>query len=217
MASKNEEPSLAGILKELDKSPPAPSTPEEKKKAEMAALPDPEKWRKAWGWRMQGVPMSAIAKMFDVDVRTINRWIARLKQEFRESFEGESAADCLSGHLMKLESLEEACRYEANQLSKDGKEFDPTTGQVVESKNIHQQKGTQAKFLKIALDCEVAQIKMLQEVGILPTKEPERMYRSMAEEGKSAMDEEQDVVIVPKDRKESIGELIKALQNGRNL
>lgn len=215
--SKEASPSLTDMLKNLDSTPPPPTTPEEKKRAEMKTLPDEEKWRQAWNWRMQGVPMSAIAKMFDVDVRTVHRWLARLKSEFRESFEGETAADCLAGHLMKLESLEEVCRYEANQLSKDGKDFDPVTGKIIENKAIHQQKGNQAKFLKIALECEAAQIKMLQEVGVLPQREPERMYRSMADEGRLQVEDDKRDDREPRDRKETIGELIDALQNGRRL
>jgi len=212
-----QAPTTTEMFRQLESAPAPPTTDTEKQQAKMASLPKEEKWRQAWGWKMQGVPISAIAKMFDVDVRTINRWIGNLKAQFRESFEGETAADCLAGHLMKLESLEEACRYEANQLSKEGKQFDPVTGKVIESKNVHQQKGNQAKFLKIALDAEMAQVKVLQEVGVLPTKEPERMYKTMEDEGKLKSTGDTQQVSRKRDRNETIGELIDALQSARTL
>ena len=72
---------------QLDQSPPLPSTPEEKKRAELRALSDEEKRIQAYEWKLQGHPTAAIAQTFGVDSTTIRRWFKRTESDFREQFE----------------------------------------------------------------------------------------------------------------------------------
>jgi len=208
---------LTAILSELDAVPPPPTTPEEKEKARFRAMSQDEKMRQAFTWRMRGVPVQAIANAFGVDPRTIYRWIQTLRAQFREQFEGETAADNLAGHLMALEQYEEMCLYEASQLGKDGKSFDPVSGSVVESKNAQQSIGNKAKFLKLGLDCRQAQIQLLLETGIIPRNEPNRMYSTLEREGRIEKANEQEDQSVPQDRKQLIGSLIKKLERQQTL
>jgi DNA-directed RNA polymerase specialized sigma24 family protein len=95
-------PTLTDMLQGLENSPPPPQTSEEKSKRKYQGLTDAEKLAQAVSWQQQGIPVSAIAKIFEVTPRTIHKWLSKAKAEFRETFEGETAADNLAGHLMFL-------------------------------------------------------------------------------------------------------------------
>ena len=174
-------PSVVSMLEKLEKTPPKPTTEDEKFKHSANALSDEERLHQVIEWQQQGIPVKAIAKIFDVAQVTIRAWIRKARKEFRQSFEGETAADNLAGHLMFLQHIQEMCLYEANQAGKDAKEFDPKTGKISDKKNSYG-KGTKIKFTQMAMQARKMEIDLLVTTGVLPT-EPGRMYHSLEEEG----------------------------------
>lgn len=155
--------------------------PEEKARRDLLLLSDEDKARRAMEWKFQGIPVPSIAKAFGVDIRTIYRWLNKAKLLFRETFEEETAADLLSEHLLFLDHVEELCLYEAGQLGKDGKEFDPKTGTVVDKKGDGG-KSVKLRFIDGAVRARKMKIDLMMQTGMIPS-EPHRMYHSLKDEG----------------------------------
>jgi hypothetical protein len=208
---------ITDILKGLDASPAPPMTEEERTAHKLSLLPDEDKYRQAWSWKMRGMPVPAIAKAFGVEPRTIYRWFSALKQAFRKTFDNETAADNLAGQLMHFEEIEQMCLFEVNQLGKDGKTVDPTTGVVTDNDNRQSELANKARFIKLALQARKEQVELLTKTGILPSS-VDRMYKSLSEEGKIRTDEEQNRGSdAPIDRKQMISDLLNQMEKGRRL
>lgn len=210
-------PSLTGMLAELDKSPALPPTPEETKKHELQLLTDEEKHRQAWQFKMNGVPMQSIAKIFGVDARTVYRWFSVMKADWVSQMEIEPSVNHFAGEIMHLEELESLCLYEASQIGNDSKKFDVTLGAVVDSPNKAIDAANKRGWIKEAGVFRMARIKLMLETGVIP-READRLYRTMEEEGKAGqVVEDVTPVGVPLDRKQLIAEVLERMTKGRTL
>jgi transposase-like protein len=176
-------PTLAETLGQLDQTPPAPSTPEEKKRAELSDLNDEEKRAQAYAWKLQGQSTEVIARAFGIDSRTIRRWFLRTESDFREQFETQTAANIMSESLLFLGNIEEMAMYEANQSAGDEQEYDLKSRKVKTPKEVERNaKHITAKMLVVALKARGMKLDLLLETGVLP-KDPGRLYRTMEKEG----------------------------------
>ncbi len=210
-------PSLTGMLAELDKSPVLLSTPEEERRQELQLLPDAEKHRQAWQFKMNGLTIPNIAKVFGVDVRTVYRWFSVMKAEWVSQMEIEPSVNHFAGEIMHLEEMEALCLYEASQIGNDSKKFDVTIGAVVESPNKAVDAANKRGWVKEAGVFRMARIKLMLDTGVLP-KEADRLYRTMEEEGKAGqIVDEATPVGVPRDREELIAEVIERMIKTRTL
>ncbi len=214
--SSLEKPKLTSILDSLSQAPIPPTSPEEKKRAEFQALPEDEKFQKAWNLKCRGIPILAIARMFGVSVRTIHRWLQTVKQQYREQqLEGITRADLLADDLMFLSHVETTCMYEANQLGKDGKELDPKTGKLFDNNDRNAGRGLKIKFIQLALKARDTKIKLELETGMLP-REPGQLYRTMEQDGKVKDLEERDKR-VQRSRKELLSDVLSQMEKTQVL
>lgn len=209
-------PTIADMLGDLAKSPPPPMTEEERQKSELNALSDDEKWARAWQFRMRGVPVRNIGKMFGVDIRTIYRWFARLKQQFREVFEQETSADLLVEFILEIDDQIATVRYDIVQLEQDGKKFDPATGAVTENDDKFQVIGARQRYQKHLADLTKMKMDLLLQTGVIP-KEPERMYHTLEQEGKVFNENEQTEKVGDRDHDTDVAELLDKMTKGRVL
>jgi len=208
-------PSITDMLGQLEQSPAVPATEEERQRAELAVLSDEDKWTRAWQMRMRGVPPRNIGKMFGVDVRTIYRWFSRIKQTFREILEQEPSADVLSELLLEIDDQVATVRYDIAQLEQDGKKFDPTTGKVSDKSDRFQVLNARQRFQKQLMDLLKLKADLLLQTGVIQ-KEPERMYHTLEQDGKTKTEEEV-VTVGVRDHDAEIADLVDKMKKGRVL
>lgn len=174
---------LCCILENLKNVRPPSESQEDKKIREMRMLPDDERLGHVMEWRYQGISISAIAKIFGVNSRTVSTWISQSKEKFRQSFEGETAADILAGHWQFLDYIESVCLYEAHQLGSDSKQIDPKTGKVIDRQETVTMRAARNRCLESAMRARKMKIDLHLQTGVLP-KEPSRMYHTLEQEGR---------------------------------
>jgi len=190
--------SLTDMLKDLSAFPPPPTTPEEDYKHTQQTLPEEEKHQKAWEWKMQGVGLERIAKVFNVSTRTIQVWQKKHRQRFRDELEGETVVDLLAGHFLSLENIERTALYEIEQLTAEGYSYDHKTGKVV----ARNPDGDKVKNLKAMMDVALKARKMSIELGIttgiLPT-DVKGIHQTIGEKSGKHDEDEGPVKVVDKE------------------
>lgn len=217
-----EAVSLPGILNNLAQVPIPPTTEkqrkqveERQKRAEWQLMPDEEKAQEAWRLRKEGTSADAIARRFGISVRTVYRQLQQACSQYGQSLEGKTGLDVISEHVMMLQNVVDFCLYEVTQLGKDGRKFDAKTGEVVDQKESQFVKATKAKFLGMALKAQQMIINLQIATGILPS-DPGRLYRTPAEEGKIATEEEKGGGVV-RTREQLIADVLDKLATTRVL
>lgn len=169
--------SIVGILKELEESPVKSVESGDAAESEVTEVSEKSslevRKRKAFEMTMLGYSYDHIAKVFEVSVSTIYRWMASVNEGYRKSIEQVPGADVLSEHLLWLSRIEQMCLYEVNILSnKDGEK---------PKDNDSRSQANQIKFLQAALNARKMKIDMLTKANVLPV-EPEKIYHAMSDE-----------------------------------
>lgn len=177
---------------------------------EILDLRDVDKLRHVQELKMQGIPVTTLAKLFKVSVSTIYNWLNKNTENFRNRLEQLSRADIISEHLQWLQTLEEMLLYEATQVASSGEvEIDPKTGLVKKDERLSvSMRLLKLRFLNAARNTRQTQIDLMKDTGVLP-KAPEHIYHTMSQE-KKTVDESGSVgdVRTPEQIKENITKLI---------
>lgn len=169
--------SIVGILKDLEESPVKTAESGDISDAESSEVSEKSsldsRKRKAFEMTMLGFSYDHIAKVFEVSVSTVYRWMGSINEGYRKTIEQVPGADVLSEHLLWLSRIEQMCLYEVNIIStKDGEE---------KKENDTRSQANQIKFLQAALNARKMKIDMLTKANVLPV-EPEKIYHAMSDE-----------------------------------
>ncbi len=169
--------SIVGLLKDLEKSPVKSSESGDITDAESSESSEKSslefRRRRAFEMTMLGYSYDHIAKVFEVSVSTIYRWMGDVNKNYRKTIEQVPGADVLSEHLLWLSRIEQMCLYEVNILSnKDGED---------KKENDTRSQANQIKFLQAALNARKMKIDILTKANVLPV-EPEKIYHAMSDE-----------------------------------
>lgn len=211
-----DEPTpLAALIRESASIPRASADVETDESPKSVKMSMDERAARCHELRMRGVPVTAIARSFEVSPRAIYKWLQHGIEQFRSRLEQQPAADLLSEQLQFLDSMEEMCLFEASQADvDDSAEIDPATGKVTRKLNPTRA-GLKLKYMQAAMSARAEKIKLLTTVGVLP-KEPERIYHSMADEKRDG-----DTATETKGRERSAEEIknsiMQYLSRGRSL
>ena len=179
---------ITGILKDLDKSPVRSDESGDSADVERTDAADKSsldfKKRKAYEMTMLGYSYDHIAKVFDVSVSTIYRWMSSVNESYRKTIEQVPGADVLSEHLLWLSRIEQMCLYEVNILSTKEEDKDKD-----KKSNDPRAQSNQIKFIQAALNARKMKIEMLTKANVLPV-EPEKIYHAMSDEKPKSSEED---------------------------
>jgi len=140
----------------------------------------------------------------------------KIKQEFRKTLEQERAVDVLMETLMDIENQIAVCRYEISQLENDGKKFDPKTGVISDNQDRFYVISARQRWERQLADYLKMKINLQMQVGLVP-RDPERIYRSLEEEGKRQTLDSPTAPASNRSRDESINELIEKMSRNRTI
>ena len=86
---------ITSLLKKLDDDPVKPGTDEDTPVDDSKSIPElrgkteEEKTATAFEWKMRGMPVPNIAKMFGVHQSTVYRWLQKHVDEYRQRLENQ--------------------------------------------------------------------------------------------------------------------------------
>ena len=163
---------------EVDKPSKGLSSKEESMASDLRRKSDEEKIAAAFEWKMRGIPIPHISRMFGVNPSTIYRWLSRYAQDYREHLENQPKANIIAESLQFINRLEEVCMYEITQLDGGGDaEVDPDTGEVTRTRS-NNEVNQKVKWVDTALKCERTRLRLMLDTGVLE-KEPEKIYHTL--------------------------------------
>lgn len=154
--------------------------PERKGTIEIAS--EAERRAKVWDGYIKGIPVSALARVFQVSDAVILDDISAVTEIYRQQLLKSDAVGIISANIQWLDEIERIALYEAHQLEpKTVKTFDPVTGTVKESRT--EPDPNRAKFFQQALEARKMKIKLLQDAGIIPRAgDPAQLFKKLGDQ-----------------------------------
>lgn len=138
---------------------------------DVAGLSDMEKIELCYAWRVKGVGVTTLSKIFKVTRRTIYNWMTKYRDEYLMSLEESKPVEILIEHDTMLQHLEDIALYELNRLSTP--EF-----QMDENEQVHKKSRTGSikelsELIKTAAGIRQQRVNLHLMTGILPKKAEE--------------------------------------------
>jgi transposase len=138
---------------------------------DVAGLSDMEKIELCYAWKVKGVGVTTLSKIFKVTRRTIYNWLNKYRDEYLMSLEESKPVEILVEHDAMLQHLEDVALYELNRLSTP--EF-----QMDENEQVHKKSRTGSikelsELIKTAAGIRQQRINLHTLVGIIPKKAEE--------------------------------------------
>lgn len=155
---------MTAISELLEEAPPAvaPSVP-------MESPETLERYRKAYEYKVKGVPVESIANAYKVAPSTIYRWIKIYEEQFALSMSQTRRANLLFDRMIFAELVRDLAMAEAHQITLDATYSDPTTGKIVAGKLDANSRKVKAACMKLALEADQSVFRMLHQTGVLPS------------------------------------------------
>lgn len=159
---KDNSSSFGEVVKSLEDSSPKNSRLESRR-------------ADVWDMSIRGVPVTTIAKIFDVTEDTIRRDLQYVYEKYGETLRKKTAVEHVADHLTFLGQLEKIAIQEACE-DEIAYEIDEKTS-VITKKKL-QRNPEKVKLLTLALKTRESIIKLMLDTGIID-KEPQKLLHSI--------------------------------------
>ena len=154
--------SIASILSTLRVASPGD--------AEVLDIVPEDNAKKAFELRSRGVPIVNIAKAFSVSEATIYRWLDNYKSNFSTSYVKRPRSEILMDMLRFVTVVRDAAMQTVHQIELTETIIGPG-GKRIKNDNVDLK--SKVAMLKVALEAENVNFKMLRDTGVLPSASKE--------------------------------------------
>lgn len=135
----------------------------------------------AYRLKMQGVPNRAIAATFGVTQKTIASWFIEYTSKYQETLEEQTRVSIVVESLSWYEDIERMLLFEANK-SRALQDLVPEEDALLDLRPNSLDPDERRQYIMAAVAVRKQRLGLMQEVGILPNKAPETLYKPLSDE-----------------------------------
>lgn len=161
--------------------------PTENNSPNVEGLSPTERIELCYAWKIKGVGVTTLSKIFGVTRRTIYQWLSKYRDEYLMSLEESKPVEILVEHDTMLQHLEDVALYELNRLSTP--EFQMDEKEQVHKKQVKGSIKELSELIKTAAAIRQQRINLHTLIGVLP-KKPEELHLAISGRSGSANEEE---------------------------
>ena len=178
-----------------------------------------ERLSRIWEMKARGLTVRAMARVLEVSPSTVSRDLRELGSRFREELASADPVTLVAESVQWLEAMERVALFEVHAAKPKKhveKITDPVTGQVLREVAVDVQDPARERYFNHALKAREMKLKLLKNVGIIPTGSPDQLFRTLDDLENTGTGEEEEVDIerTPAEIQEAIAQLLKG---GRTL
>lgn len=166
---------------------------------DIESLTDMEKIELCYAWKVKGVGVTTLSKIFKVSRRTIYNWMSKFRDEYLMALEEAKPVEILVEHDAMLQHLEDLALFELNRLSSP--EFQMDDKEQVQKKASKGSIKEISELLKTAASIRQQRIQLHQTVGVLP-KQAEQLHVAIS--SRTAADAAEEYTMTPEALKASL-------------
>ena len=140
-----------------------------------------ERLQKSWDLRVRGMSLKAIASANGVSLSTVRRDLKEMGRRYKREIMESDPVTLVTDHLHWLDEMERIALFEVHsaESKKITQKFpNPQTGEMTEIE-IEAADPNKAKFYMAALRAREMKLRILTDTGIIPTGQPEKMFRAL--------------------------------------